>query len=106
MDSVDVVARLYQLKDNLDGLSEGDKAFVNDMVKLHESGQLVNRHHILRIIEMRVPGEVVPEESRVWTQGTVNVVNVSLEEVIWRYMPLEQLFALLWIKAFPFSPLP
>ena len=105
MDGADVAARLYKLKDNLDGPSEGDKAFVNDMVRLHESGQLLNRHHILRIIEMRVPGEVVPEESRVWTQGTVNVVNASLEEVIWRYLPLEQLFALLWKKALHFSPL-
>ena len=108
MQGVDVLAKLYKLKGNLDGLSEDDKAFVNVMVKLHESGQQLNRRQLLRIMDMRLPGEVGQDESRdstVWTQGLVSVVYASLEEVIWRYMPLEQFLALLWKKSIHFSPL-
>jgi hypothetical protein len=108
MDGVDVVAKLYKLKGNVDGLSEYDKVFVNSTVKLHESDQLLNRHQLLRILDMRVPGEPDQDESRgsaLWTQGTVSIVYAPLEEVIWRYMPLEQLVALLWKKAIHFSSL-
>jgi hypothetical protein len=108
MDGIDVLARLYTLRDELGGLSEDDKTFVNEMVKLHESGQVLNRHQILRIVEMRVPGEPAQQESqdaRIWTQEKVNIISGPPEEVIWRYMPLEQLFALLWKKALHFSPL-
>ena len=108
MVGVDVLAKLCKLKANLDGLSADDKAFVNSMVKLHESEQLLNRHQLLRIVDMRVPGEPDQDESRdstLWSQGTVRVVNAPLEAVIWRYMPLEQLIALLWKKTIHFSPL-
>jgi len=107
MDGVDVLARLYTLKDRLDGLAEDDKTFVNEMVKLHESGQVLSRHQILRIVEMRVPGEPVQQErdAIMWTHEKVNIIAAAPEEVIWRYMPLEQLFALLWKKALHFSPL-
>jgi hypothetical protein len=54
---------------------------------------------------MRVPGEEIAQDSGVWTKGSVSVVYAPLREVIWRYMPLEQLFALLWKKALHFSPL-
>ena len=67
--------------------------------------KLPNRHQILRIVDMPIPGEEISKDSRIWTQGTVNVVNASLEEVIWRYMPLELLFSLLWKKTLHFSPL-
>ena len=108
MDGIDVLARLYTLRDELGGLSEDDKTFVNEMVKLHESGRVLNRHQILRIVEMRVPGEPAQQESQdsgFWTHENVKIISAPPEEVIWRYMPLEQLFALLWKKALHFSPL-
>jgi hypothetical protein len=108
MDGVDVLARLYALRDKLDGLSEGDKTFVSEMVKLHESGLVLNRHQVLRIVEIRVPGDPAQQECQdagFWTRENVKIVSVSPEEVIWRYMPLEQLFALVWKKALHLSPL-
>lgn len=55
---------------------------------------------------MRVPGE--PAESQdppLWIQGPVRVVYVPKDLAVWRYMPLEQLFALLLRRAIHFSPL-
>jgi hypothetical protein len=105
MGGVDILARLYKLKDSVDGLTADDRAFVTEMVKLHESGHLPNISEILRIVEMPVPGEEITQDTGIWTQGNVSVVYAPLREVIWRYMPLEQLFALLWKKALHFSPL-
>jgi len=104
MDGVDVVAKLCRLRDNLDGLSEDDKTFVTEVVNLHETGTRPKIGQVLRIAEIRVPGEEI-HDSRIWTQGTVSVVDASLQDVIWRYMPLEQLFGLLWKNALHFSPL-
>jgi hypothetical protein len=105
MNSVDVLAKLYKLKDSVDGLTEDDRAFVTEMVKLHESGHVPNIPEILRIVEMRVPGEEIAQDSGIWTHGNVSVVFTSQETVIWRYMPLEQLFALLSKKVLHFSSL-
>src|ERR1035438_5861153 len=102
---VNVIAKLKRLRDNLDHLNEDDKTFVDEMVKAHESGERLRVHQVRRIVDMRVPGEEVAQDSPIWRQGTVSVIYVPLEEVIWRYMPLEQLFALLWRKALHLSPL-
>lgn len=53
---------------------------------------------------MAVPGEP-RKEPDVHTFGLVNAVFVQPDEIIWRYMPLEQLFALLSTKTLHFSPL-
>ena len=108
MVGVDVLAKLHDLKHNLDALSPDDKEFVNRMVELLESEQLLNRHQILQIMDIRVPGERDQDSlefQRPWAQGTVSVVFASLEEVIWRYMPLERLLAMLWKQTIHLSPL-
>ena len=40
MDGVDILAKLNELKRHLDKLTEDDGAFVSEMVRLHESGQI------------------------------------------------------------------
>lgn len=104
MDGLDVVAKLCMLKDNRNGLTEDDAAFVAGMVARHEGGELLDRHQILRIVDMAVPGEP-PKQPDVLTFDLVNVVFVLPDETIWCYMPLEQLFALLSTKTLHFSPL-
>ncbi|MBV9301243.1 MAG: hypothetical protein JOY62_08260 [Acidobacteriaceae bacterium] len=108
MARIDVVKRLYHLKSNLSQLSDADKKFVSSLVELHESEQVLNRQQILRIIDMRVPGEEDTDESPILKFGaheTVSVFNANPEDVIWRYVPLEQLVAILWKRAIHFSPL-
>jgi hypothetical protein len=103
MDGVDVVAKLYSLRDNLAVLEGNDAAFVTEMVTQHESSHKLILHQVLRIVGMTVPGEPAKEPAHKY--GLVNAVFVSPDVVIWRYMPLEQLFALLSKKAVHFSPL-
>jgi hypothetical protein len=110
MVGVDVLAKLYKLQGNLDRInSDDDRAFVSSMVNLHQSGQRLNRHQILRIVDMPVPGEIEQQDesqiSAFWSSGIVRVIGARLEEVIWRYMPLEQLFAMIGRKTIHFSPL-
>jgi hypothetical protein len=104
MEGVDVLAKLYALKDHLNELAPNDAAFVSEIVTLNESGHMLNRHQILQIVDMAIPGEP-PKQPDVHTIGLVNVVFVAPDEKIWRYIPLEQLFALLSMKALHFSPL-
>ena len=54
------------------------------------------------ILETAFPKATRPAE---WTQESATVVFPPGEEVLWRYMPLEQLFVLLWRRALRFSPL-
>ena len=109
MDGVDVLGKLGRLNESLDRLRADDKDFISEMVKLHESGQRLNRPQILRIVDTQVPGESAQEqdkqEAKIWTFGMVNVLSASPDDAIWRYIPLEQLFALLSNKALHFSPL-
>ena len=108
MDGVDALGKLDKLNESLERLHEDDKEFISDMVKLHESGQRLNRPQILRIVDMQVPGESAQQDkqgAKMWTFGMVNVLSASPDETIWRYMPLEQLFAVLSNKALHFSPL-
>jgi hypothetical protein len=104
MESVNVLAMLYALKDHLNELAPNDAAFVSEMVTLNESGYVLNRHQILQIVDMAIPGEP-PKHPDVQTFGLVNLVFVAPDEKIWRYIPLEQLFAMLSTKAIHFSPL-
>ena len=105
MQGVNVIARLTKLHENLSFLNEEDQVFVKDMVRQCETGQMPNRYQVLRIVEIPVPGEQPITNPDIWSQGMVSVVYASLEERIWRYMPLEQLFALMWRKSLHFSPL-
>jgi hypothetical protein len=104
MEGIDVVAKLHALKDHLSELAPEDAAFVAEMIALHESGQVPNRRQILRIVDMVIPGEP-PKQPDIHTFGLVNTIFTAPDETIWRYMPLEQLFALLSGKALHFSPL-
>jgi hypothetical protein len=74
------------------------------MVAQLESGKGLREHQLLRIVDIAVPGEPAKEPD-VHSFGLVNAVFVQPDEVIWRYMPLEQLFALLSTKTLHFSPL-
>jgi hypothetical protein len=104
MEGVAILAKLYALKDHLNELAPNDAAFVREMVTLNESGHVLKLDQILQIVDMPVPGEP-PKEPDVHTFGLVNAVFVPLDEKIWRYIPLEQLFHLLSTKALHFSPL-
>lgn len=103
-DGIDVIAKLYRLNGKLDDLTKEDRTFVSETVRLHEEGNGLKLDQVLRIVDVPVPGEE-PTPKPIWTQGTVSVVYASPEERIWRYMPLEQLLALLWGKSLHFSPL-
>jgi hypothetical protein len=104
VDGIDVLGKLGKLNESLHRLREDDKGFVSEMVKLHESGQRLNRPQILRIVDMEVPGESA-QQATTLAFGMVNVLSASPDDAIWRYTPLEQLFALLSNKALHFSPL-
>jgi hypothetical protein len=43
------------LTDNLSRLNEDDRKFVLEMVDLHNNGEVMNRHQILRIVDIIVP---------------------------------------------------
>ncbi len=104
MKSVNVLAKLDALKNHLNELAPNDAAFVGEMVTLNERGQGLNKHQILQIVDMVIPGEP-PEQPDVRTFGLIKTVFVAPDKKVWRYMPLEQLFALLSMKALHFSPL-
>ena len=100
---IDVIGKLYRLNEKLDALTENDRIFVSEAVTQHEQGHVLKIDQVLRIVDMPVPGEE-PAPQLLWI-GTVSVAFVPLDQVIWRYMPLEQLIALLWRKSVHFSPL-
>lgn len=104
MEGVDVLAKLYALKDHLNELAPNEAAFVSEMVTLNESGHVLTLQQILQIVDMPIPGEAAKEPD-VHEFGLVKAVFVALDQKIWRYIPLEQLFALLSTKALHFSPL-
>jgi len=108
MDSINIFAKLGKLKANIDRLTKGDGQFVEEMFNLQARTEMLTHQQALRIIDLQVPGEpnqLNTDGSTVWTCGMLNVVCASPDETIWRYMPLEHLFALLSNKALHFSPL-
>jgi hypothetical protein len=65
-----VLQKVAKLKQNLDRLGENDKDFVSQMINLLENGALMKRDQILRIMDLRVPGDPAQKESqdaRIWT---------------------------------------
>ena len=101
---IDLTAKLYRLKDCPDKLDADDQQFVNAMVDRLERGERPYRIQLLRIKDMQVPGEA-PLVDPIWREGTVTALRKDLDQVIWRYMPLEQLFFLLSTGTLHFSPL-
>jgi hypothetical protein len=70
LDGGDLLQRVGKLKENLDRLREIDKDFVSEVVNLLETGKVVRRRQILRIMALHVPGEPTLEESQdagIWT---------------------------------------
>jgi hypothetical protein len=70
LDGSDVLQKVAKLKQNLDRLGENDKDFVSQMINLLENGALMKRDQILRIMDLRVPGDPAQKESqdaRIWT---------------------------------------
>jgi hypothetical protein len=101
---VDLRAKLYRLKDCLDDLDPDDQQFVNAMVKRLERGETPYLPQVLRIKDMQVPGET-PLVDPIQRAGTVTALRKDLDQVILRYMPLEQLVFLLSTGTLHFSPL-
>jgi hypothetical protein len=101
---INLTAKLYRLKDCLDKLDADDQQFVNATVDRLERGETPYRQQLLRIKDMQVPGEA-PLLDPIWREGTVTALRRDLDQVIWRYMPLEQLFFLLSTGTLHFSPL-
>jgi hypothetical protein len=101
---IDLTAKLYRLKDCLDKLDADDQQFVNAMVDCLERGETPYLPQLLRIKDMKVPGEA-PVVDPIWREGTVTALRKDLDQVIWRYMPLEQLLFLLSTGTLHFSPL-
>jgi hypothetical protein len=70
LDGSDVLQKVGKLKENLDRLGEGDRDFVSKVIGLLETGGVVKRDQILRIMDLHVAGEPAPEKSpdaRIWT---------------------------------------
>ena len=101
---IDLTAKLYRLKDCLDKLDADDQQFVNAMADRLERGETPCLAQLLRIKDMQVPGEA-PLVDPIRREGTVTALRKDLDQVIWRYMPLEQLFFLLSTGTLHFSPL-
>jgi hypothetical protein len=55
--AVNIPTKLDSLKDHLNDLAPDDAAFISEMVTLRENGRELNRHQILRIVDMAIPGE-------------------------------------------------
>jgi hypothetical protein len=91
---INLTAKLYRLKDCLDKLDADDQQFVNAMVDRLERGERPLLIQLLRIKDMPVPGEA-PLVDPIWREGTVTALRKDLDQVIWRYMPLEQMLFLL-----------
>jgi len=104
MGGVDVIAKLRTLNDHLAELTDDHRAFVAEMLNRHDTGERLLLPDILQIVEMAVPGEAPPLDP-IWKNGTVSALREHLDEVIWRYMPLEGLFSLLLTRRLHFSPL-
>ena len=101
---INLTAKLYRLRDRYDELGADDQQFVHAMAECLERGGTPRLLQLLRIKDMQVPGEA-PLVDPVWKQGTVTALREDLDQVIWRYMPLEQLFFLLSTGTLHFSPL-
>lgn len=101
---INLTAKLYRLKDCLVKLGADDQQFVNAMVNRLERGERPLLIQLLRIKDMAVPGEA-PVVDPVWREGTVTALRKDLDQVIWRYMPLEQMLFLLSTGTLHFSPL-
>jgi len=101
---IDLTAKLYRLKDCLDKLDADDQQFVNAMADRLERGETPCLAQLLRIKDMQAPGEA-PLVDPIWREGTVTALRKDLDQVIWRYMPLEQLLFLLSTGTLHFSPL-
>jgi len=101
---INLTAKLYRLKDCLDKLDADDQQFVNAMVNRLERGERPLLIQLLRIKDMPVPGEA-PLVDPIWREGTVTALRKDLDQVIWRYMPLEQMLFLLSTGTLHFSPL-
>jgi len=104
MHEIDITAKLCRLGDHLAELPANDATFVTEMLTRLQSGNTPFLRDILRIKDMLVPGEAPPPDP-IWKEGSVTALTEDLEKVIWRYMPLEQLFFLLSAKKLHFSPL-
>jgi len=101
---IDLTAKLYRLKDCLDKLDADDQQFVNAMADRLERSETPCLAQLLRIKDMQVPGEA-PLVDPIRREGTVTASREDLDQVIWRYMPLEQLFFLFSTGTLHFSPL-
>jgi len=101
---INLTAKLYRLKDCLDKLDADDQQFVNAMVDCLEGGQTPYLPQLMRIKDMQVPGDA-PLVDPILRKGTVTALRKDLDHMIWRYMPLEQLFFLLSTRSLHFSPL-
>jgi hypothetical protein len=104
MEAIEIIGKLYRLRDRLDELSEDDRRVVTDSLARYENGGIPLIRDVPRIAWMQVPGEAAPLNPLL-QEGTVSVERKYLKEVIWRFMPLEGLFSLLARKALHFSPL-
>jgi hypothetical protein len=104
MEVIEIIGKLYRLKNRLDELSEDDRRVVTGSLTRYENGGVPLICDVPRIARMQVPGEATPL-GPLLQEGTVSVDRELLNEVIWRFMPLEGLFSLLARKALHFSPL-
>src|SRR5690242_16218338 len=91
---INLTAKLCRLKDCLEKLDADDRRFVNAMATRLDQGERPSLLEILRIKDIQVPGET-PLVDPIRREGTVTALRKDLDEVIWRYMPLEQLLFLL-----------
>jgi hypothetical protein len=101
---MDVTAKLYTLKNHLTELNDRDRQFVNYMLTRNESGEGLLLPDILTIVDMVVPGEN-PPLGPLLQEDMVSLERQHLDNVIWQYMALEKLFAVLSTKQLHFSPL-
>jgi hypothetical protein len=104
MDGVDIITKLYKLRERLAELPDEDQQIVIENLNRHESGNMPLIRDVPRIAWMQVPG-APPLLRPILQEGTVTVQRKHLDDVIWRYMPLEVLFSLLLTEKLHFSPL-
>jgi hypothetical protein len=101
---IDLTAKVHMLKERLDSLAPADQEFVNAMAGRLEQGERPCLAELLRVKDMKVPGEA-PFVDSILREGTVTALREDQDKVIWRYMPLEQLLFLLSTGTLHFSPL-
>lgn len=104
MSGVDIIAKLFKLREHLVELPDEERQIVVENLTRHENGSLPLIRDTPRIAWMQVPGEP-PLLSPLLQEGTVSVQRKHINDVIWRYMPLEVLFSLLLTEKLHFSPL-